>query len=167
MGSLRLGRWSSQPATYSWTVHLCAFRDSTLGYSKVEVDGLPSLTKAALSAYHASTFAANKLVVAADGPVKHAAVAAMAESAFGGLKATAVEPTEKPYFVGAELMYRNDEMGPTAYMAVGLEGVSWRSPAAVHFMLMAQIMGSYKKGTGLMPGRISGNRITNGIANKM
>merc|ERR1719235_1868725 len=93
-------------------LHLCAFRDSGLGYSKVEVEGLPSLSKAALSSYHASTVAANKLVVAADGPVKHAAVAAMAESAFGGLKATAVEPTEKPYFVGAELMYRNDEMGP-------------------------------------------------------
>lgn len=148
-------------------LHLCAFRDSTLGYSKVEVDGLPSLTKAALSAYHASTFAANKLVVAADGPVKHAAVAAMAESAFGGLKATAVEPTEKPYFVGAELMYRNDEMGPTAYMAVGLEGVSWRSPDAVTFMLMAQIVGSMKKDVGLMPGKISGNRVTNGISNKM
>eukprot|EP00746_Dinoflagellata_sp_MGD_P166935 gnl/MRDRNA2_/MRDRNA2_97175_c0_seq1.p1 gnl/MRDRNA2_/MRDRNA2_97175_c0~~gnl/MRDRNA2_/MRDRNA2_97175_c0_seq1.p1 ORF type:complete len:487 (-),score=96.85 gnl/MRDRNA2_/MRDRNA2_97175_c0_seq1:140-1489(-) len=148
-------------------LHLNAFRDSGLGYSKVEVEGLPALTKGALSSYHASTVAANKVVVAADGPVKHAELEAMANAAFGGLKPVAIEPTEKPYFVGAELIYRNDEMGPTAYMAVGLEGVSWRSPEAVHFMLMAQIMGSYKVGSGLMPGKISGNRITNGIANKM
>jgi len=148
-------------------LHLCAFRDSTLGYSKVEVEGLPSLTKAGLQSYLTKTVAANKIVVAADGPVKHADLAKMAEGAFGGLKPAAVEPMEKPYFVGAELIYRNDEMGPTAYMAVGLEGVSWRSPEAVHFMLMAQIMGSYKKDTGFMPGKLSGNRTTNGIANKM
>jgi len=148
-------------------LHLCAFRDSSLGYSKVEVEGLPQLTKAGLSTYHASTVAANKLVVAADGPVKHADVEAMAKAAFGGLKPVAVAATEKPYFVGAELIYRNDEMGPTAYMAVGLEGASWRSPEAVHFMLMAQIIGSFKKDTGLMPGKISGNRVTNNISNKM
>jgi processing peptidase subunit beta len=149
-------------------LHLCAFRDSGLGYSKVEVEGLPGLSKAALSSYHASTVAANKLVVAADGPVKHADVAKMAEAAFGGLKPVAFVPNEKPYFVGAELIYRNDEMGPTAYIAVGLEGVSWRSPEAVTFMLMAQIMGSYKKGADtILPGKISGNRITNNIANKM
>lgn len=35
------------------------------------------------------------------------------------------------------------------------------------FMLMAQILGSYKKDTGFMPGKISGNRVTNNIANKM
>merc|ERR1711869_79645 len=33
-------------------------------------------------------------------------------------------------------------------------------------MLMAQIMGSYKVGSSLMPGKISGNRITNNIVNK-
>ena len=32
---------------------------------------------------------------------------------------------------------------------------------------MQHIMGSYKKGTGLVPGNISGNRTINAVANKM
>merc|ERR1712094_134116 len=74
---------------------------------------------------------------------------------------------DKPYFCGAELIYRNDEMGPTAYMSVGWEGVPWRSPDAVTFMVMQHIIGSYTKGSGLVPGEISGNRVINNVANKM
>jgi len=74
---------------------------------------------------------------------------------------------DKPYFCGAELLYRNDEMGPTAYIAAGWESVPWRSPDAVTFMLMEHIIGSYKKGEGLVPGTISGNRVINAVANKM
>merc|ERR1712232_708144 len=73
----------------------------------------------------------------------------------------------KPYFCGAELIYRNDEMGPTAYISVGWESVPWKSPDAVTFMVMAKIIGSYKKNTGLVPGTISGNRVVNAVANKM
>merc|ERR1712003_236315 len=75
--------------------------------------------------------------------------------------------TDKPYFCGAELIYRNDEMGPTAYISVGWEGVPSRSPDAVTFMVMQSIIGSYKKGAGLVPGEISGNRVINAVANKM
>merc|ERR1712203_739046 len=57
--------------------------------------------------------------------------------------------------------------GPTAYISVGWEGVPWRSPDAVTFMVMQNIIGSYKKGTGLVPGEISGNRVINNVANKM
>merc|ERR1712032_373262 len=93
---------------------------------------------------------------------------AKATEALGGMKSgTPVEVATKPYFCGAELIYRNDEMGPTAYMAVGWEGVPWRSPDAVTFMVMQHIIGSYKKGTGLVPGEISGNRVINSVANKM
>merc|ERR1712113_975652 len=42
-----------------------------------------------------------------------------------------------------------------------------RSPDAVTFMVMQSIIGSYKKGTGLVPGEISGNRVINAVANKM
>merc|ERR1712107_612057 len=73
----------------------------------------------------------------------------------------------KPYFSGAELIYRNDEMGPTAHISIGYEGVSHKSADAVTFMLMAQIIGSYNKATGLVPGNISGNRVINAVANKM
>merc|ERR1719174_2419291 len=92
----------------------------------------------------------------------------MAEASLGGVKAGAPSaPEEKPYFCGAELIYRNDEMGPTAYMSVGWESVSRKSGDAVTFMVMQHIIGSYKKNAGLVPGNISGNRVTNNIANKM
>merc|ERR1712113_1286894 len=42
-----------------------------------------------------------------------------------------------------------------------------RSPDAVTFMVMQSIIGSYKKGAGLVPGEISGNRVVNAVANKM
>merc|ERR1712048_1022389 len=74
---------------------------------------------------------------------------------------------QKPYFCGAELLYRNDEMGPTAYISVGFESVPWRSADAVTFMVMQHIIGSYKKDAGLVPGKISGNRVVNSISNKM
>merc|ERR1712130_156269 len=35
------------------------------------------------------------------------------------------------------------------------------------FMVMQHIIGSYKKGVGLVPGTISGNRTINNVANKM
>merc|ERR1712032_756077 len=93
---------------------------------------------------------------------------AKATEALGGMKSgTPVEVATKPYFCGAELIYRNDEMGPTAYISVGWEGVPWRSPDAVTFMVLQSIIGSYKKGVGLVPGEISGNRVINNVANKM
>merc|ERR1719203_1310737 len=58
-------------------------------------------------------------------------------------------------------------MGPTAYICMGYESVPHRSPDAVAFMLMANIIGSYKKNAGLVPGKISGNRTVNAVANKM
>merc|ERR1711957_124777 len=86
----------------------------------------------------------------------------------GGLKAGQAAPgSNRPYFCGAELIYRNDEMGPTAYVSVGWESVPWKSADAVTFMVMAQVIGSYKKNTGLVPGTISGSRTINAIANKM
>merc|ERR1719265_1682368 len=86
----------------------------------------------------------------------------------GGLKAAEPTPAgRKPYFCGAELIYRNDEMGPTAYVSVGWEGVPFKSPDAVTFMVMQKLIGSYKKNTGLVPGTISGNRVINAVANKM
>merc|ERR1719444_660495 len=108
------------------------------------------------------------MVIAASGPMKHAEVVQLATSAFGGIKAGAPKPAgTKPYFCGAELLYRNDEMGPTAYISVGWESVPWKSPDAVTFMVMQAIIGSYKKNAGLVPGTISGNRVINAVANKM
>lgn len=63
---------------------------------------------------------------------------------------------EKPYFVGSELLERNDEMGPYAHIAVALEGVPWNSPDSVAFMLMQSIIGTYNKSNeGVVPGNFS------------
>merc|ERR1719188_1186712 len=100
--------------------------------------------------------------------MKHEELVKLATDSLGGVKAGSPKPVgDKPYFCGAELIYRNDEMGPTAYVAVGWEAVPWRSPDAVTFMVMQKLIGSYKKGEGLVPGNISGNRVVNAVANKM
>merc|ERR1719174_3534354 len=92
----------------------------------------------------------------------------MAEASLGGVKAGAAPaPWEKPYFCGAELIYRNDEMGGVAHIAIGYNSVPRTSGDAVGFMVMQHILGSYKKNAGLVPGNISGNRTVNAVANKM
>jgi len=107
------------------------------------------------------------MVVAASG-VPHGELVQLATAAFASVPVGTPKPAvTKPYFCGAELLYRNDEMGPTAYIAAGWEGVPWRSPDAVAFMLMEAIIGNYTAGSGLVPGTISGNRVINAVANKM
>jgi processing peptidase subunit beta len=150
-------------------LHLCAFRDCSLGYSNVgPFDGADALSSAQLKSYLDSSFTANNMVLASVGPASHAEVVAAASGALGGVKAGAPEAhDQKPYFCGAELTYRNDEMGPLAYISVGWEAVPWKSPDAVTFMLFTTLIGSYKAGAGLVPGNLSGNRTVNAVANKM
>mmetsp|Transcript_138869 Transcript_138869/g.432023 ORF Transcript_138869/g.432023 Transcript_138869/m.432023 type:complete len:466 (-) Transcript_138869:78-1475(-) len=150
-------------------LHMCAWRDYPLGFSSLgPFDGIHTLTEAHVKSYMDANYTADKMVLAAAGPMKHEELVALASSALGGVKAGTPAPgSSKPYFCGAELIYRNDEMGPTAYICVGWEAVPWKSPDAVTFMVMQAIMGSYTKGEGLVPGTISGNRIVNAVANKM
>uniref|UniRef100_A0A7S2NWF3 Uncharacterized protein n=1 Tax=Zooxanthella nutricula TaxID=1333877 RepID=A0A7S2NWF3_9DINO len=150
-------------------LHAVAWRDYALGFSGVgPFDGIDTLTEAHLKAYVDANYTAENMVVAAAGPMKHADLVKLATDSLGGVKAGAPKPFDtKPYFCGAELIYRNDEMGPTAYLAVGWEAVPWKSPDAVTFMVMQALIGSYKKGEGLVPGTISGNRVVNAVANKM
>merc|ERR1719198_1939264 len=150
-------------------LHTCAFRDCSLGFSTVgPFEGLDSITESQLSQYVNSNFTSEKMVLVATGPVKHSDVVAAATKSLGGVKAgTPAVGWQKPYFCGAELLYRNDEMGATAYISVGFESVPWKSGDAVTFMVMQHIIGSYKKNEGLVPGTISGNRVANAVANKM
>jgi len=150
-------------------LHTCAFRDCSLGFSLVgPFEGIESLTQAHLQTYVDANFTADKMVIAAAGPLPHADLVKLAEASFGTVpKAPAAEYGTKPYFCGAELIYRNDEMGPLAYISVGFEGVPWRSPDVIGLMVAKQVLGSYKKNEGLVPGTISGNRTINAVANKM
>jgi processing peptidase subunit beta len=149
-------------------LHLCAFRDCALGYSSIgPFDGADALTSAQLESYLNSSYTAENMVVAAVGAVSHEELVTQAASTLGSVAKGSPQFEQKPYFCGAELVYRNDEMGPLAYLSVGFEAVPWKSPDAVTFMLMAELIGSYKVGTGLVPGNISGNRTINAVANKM
>merc|ERR1712224_919207 len=65
----------------------------------------------------------------------------------------------QPYFLSAEMTFRNDEMGPLAYLSLGYEGVPLISSDSVSFDLMTQIMGTYDaKEVTIVPPQISGNR---------
>jgi len=150
-------------------LHACAFRDYSLGFSSTgPFENIENLSQEKLKAHFESNFTADKMVLAASGAVKHEELVKLAEKAFGGVKAGAPKIySTKPYFCGAQLLYRNDEMGPLAYISTAWEAVPYKSPDAVTFMVMQAIIGKYKKNTGLVPGTISGNRCINAVANKM
>ncbi|CAK0799398.1 unnamed protein product, partial [Prorocentrum cordatum] len=79
-----------------------------------------------------------------------------------------IEPEPTPTFCGAELLYRTDEEPDAlAHFAVGYEGVPWTHPDSITFMVMQSIIGSYKRGEGLVPPKLSGNRLTNNLANNL
>lgn len=150
-------------------LHQCAFRDCTLGFSRVgPFSNIEDLTPGHLQAYIDSNYTADNLVVVATGQVNHADVVEMASKSVGSWFPSQMKAFgERPYFCGADLIYRNDEMGPTAYVSVGWEGVPHKSSDAVTLMLMASVIGKYDKDGGLVPGNISGNRTINAVANKM
>merc|ERR1719482_2716405 len=108
------------------------------------------------------------MVLSVVGEVDHDTVVKKAEAAFGGLQPKALPAVPgKPYFLAAELNYRNDEMGPNAYIALGFEGVPLLSSDSVAFDLFAAIVGEYSKSmVYTVPPQISGNRVRNEVANK-
>jgi processing peptidase subunit beta len=150
-------------------LHMCAFRDIPLGFTALgPFDNANALTEDHLRSFVSSNYSADKMVLVAAGNVNHGEVVEVAESSFGNWKSFAPSAyAAKPYFCGSELLYRNDEMGPTAHICLGFESVPWKSPDAITFMVMQWLIGNYKKGEGLVPGNISGNRTVNSVANKM
>jgi processing peptidase subunit beta len=151
-------------------LHVSCFRDSTLGNPVLgTVDDVQTITGATLSQFVADNYAANSMVLTVAGDVDHASVVKAAEAAFGKIAPKTLPPVlGKPYFLSAELLYRNDEMGPNGYFAGGFEGVPLLSSDSVAFDLFAQIIGDYEKTrVYTVPPQISGNRVRNEVANKM
>eukprot|EP00922_Rhytidocystis_sp_ex-Travisia-forbesii_P015343 GHVS01022889.1.p1 GENE.GHVS01022889.1~~GHVS01022889.1.p1 ORF type:complete len:477 (+),score=53.35 GHVS01022889.1:78-1508(+) len=154
-------------------LHMTAFRDSPLGFTILgPVENIQTISKKHLVDYVKRNYTADRMVIAAAGAVDHKQLVSMAEEQFGKVPPPPTNiirpPEEKPFFCGSELIHRNDEGGPIAHVAVAFEGVPWKSPDAIPFMLMQSIIGSYKKhDEGLVPGKISGNRTVNNIANRM
>jgi len=148
-------------------LHQVCFRDTALGNSAFPTE-ITDLTHDDVVQYREQNFTADRLVVSAAGQVDHQEVCRQAEGLFGGLKNVKRPVEERPYFCGASLNYRNDEMGPTAYFSIGWEGVPWRSPFAVHFMIIAAYVGKHRafQPGRILPAKLSGNMLENAVANK-
>eukprot|EP00416_Gambierdiscus_australes_P003494 CAMPEP_0171119264 /NCGR_PEP_ID=MMETSP0766_2-20121228/96840_1 /TAXON_ID=439317 /ORGANISM="Gambierdiscus australes, Strain CAWD 149" /LENGTH=447 /DNA_ID=CAMNT_0011581915 /DNA_START=35 /DNA_END=1378 /DNA_ORIENTATION=+ len=152
-------------------LHLTAFHDSPLGYTILgPVENIQSITQAQLREYIERNYRADRMVVAAAGPVDHGELVSLADELFAGFPPSApgeARAEEKPLFTGAELLYRTEEPLGLAHFAVGYEGVPWTHADSITFMVMQAIIGSYKRGDGLVPPKLSGNRLTNTIANNL
>mmetsp|Transcript_108788 Transcript_108788/g.307709 ORF Transcript_108788/g.307709 Transcript_108788/m.307709 type:complete len:483 (-) Transcript_108788:184-1632(-) len=151
-------------------LHLTAFHESPLGYTILgPVENIQSITKKQLREYVTRNYKADRMVIAAAGPVDHAHFAELAQEHFGGFQpstSTSAAPA-KPEFCSGELLYRSEDTGGVAHFAVGYEGVSWTDPDSITFMVVQSIIGNYKKGEGLVPPKLSGNRLTNSVANNL
>ncbi|KAF4658310.1 mitochondrial processing peptidase beta subunit [Perkinsus chesapeaki] len=152
-------------------VHTACYRDCSLGQTVIgPEENVATINRDHMTNYLHNNFTADRMVLVAVGPVDHAEIVKEAEKKFAKLRPTAGPRMfeEKPYFCASELVYRNDDMGPTAHVAIAYEGVPWRSPDHLTFMLMNSIIGSYdKKNEGLVPGLQSANRITQTGATRM
>merc|ERR1712007_84894 len=120
-------------------LHLCAFRDCSLGFSCVGPFPVGELSEKHLQQYVDSNYTGSNTVFAAVGQTKHEDVVDLVAEKLNLPASMPKTYGEKPYFCGADLVYRNDEMGPTAYVSMGFEGVPHRSSDAVTFMLLASM----------------------------
>nr|CEL69335.1 TPA: Mitochondrial-processing peptidase subunit beta [Neospora caninum Liverpool] len=154
-------------------LHTTAFRDSPLGYTILgPEENIRNMTRSHILDYINRNYTSDRMVIAAAGDVDHKELTALVEKHFAAVpqpkKNKIILPTEKPFFCGSELLHRNDDMGPIAHVAVGFEGVPWKSPDAVTFMLMQAIVGSYRKhDEGIVPGKVSANTTVRNVCNKM
>uniref|UniRef100_A0A7S4LQ71 Mitochondrial-processing peptidase subunit alpha n=1 Tax=Oxyrrhis marina TaxID=2969 RepID=A0A7S4LQ71_OXYMA len=144
-------------------LHQAAFRDCGLGNSIAVAEGTPSSIQA-----FQSMFCGSRSVVVAVGDVNHDEIVKTAESSLGKLAAGQgpVVPNT-PYFLGSEMIYRNDDMGPTAYVGVGWPSVPYKSADSIAFGVMRATLGEFEKNSSIMPDKISGNRMINAMANRM
>merc|ERR1740138_750525 len=103
-------------------LHLPAFHNSPLGYTILgPVENIQSITRDQLRDYIQRNYTADRMVLVAAGPVDHGELARHATELFGGLprsSGSASSEEKKPSFCGSELLYRTDEPGAIAHLAV-------------------------------------------------
>ncbi|SBT71116.1 mitochondrial-processing peptidase subunit beta, putative [Plasmodium malariae] len=156
-------------------LHMTAFRDHPLGYTILgPVENIKNMNRQEILNYIQKNYTSDRMVLCAVGNVEHEQIVKLAEQNFGHFKPqekailTKNNIDEKPFFCGSEIIVRDDDAGPSAHVAVAFEGVEWKSPDSITFMLMQCIIGSYKKNEeGIVPGKLSANRTVNNICNKM
>ena len=82
------------------------------------------------------------MVISAAGDIDHKELVKHVQKYFANVptvkQQSIVVPEEKPFFCGSELIYRDDDMGPIAHVAVGFEGVPWKSPG-LHPLYMTSL----------------------------
>jgi len=149
--------------------HMSTFRDSPLGNSLLgPLENTGNLTEDELVQFRAANYSADRLVVTAAGNVDHDSFVRDVERNFEIAPQPKASIMEHPYFCGTMMVYRNDEMGPTLYFALGYEGVPFKHPDALTFEVMKYVIGGMKNNDNkLLPGSLSGNRTVNRVANKM
>lgn len=154
-------------------LHMTAFRDSPLGFTILgSAENIRNMKREDILDYISRNYYGSRMVVAAAGDINHKELVEHVQKYFANVpvakQQSIVVPAEKPFFCGSELIYRDDDMGPIAHIAVGFEGVPWKSPDVTAFMLMQAIVGSYRKhDEGLVPGKLSANTTVRNIATKM
>ncbi|CRG96886.1 mitochondrial-processing peptidase subunit beta, putative [Plasmodium gallinaceum] len=154
-------------------LHMTAFRDHPLGYTILgPVENIKNMKRQDIIKYIQKNYTSDRMVLCAVGDVDHEEIVKLAEKNFSHLKpqpkSILKSLDEKPFFCGSEIIVRDDDSGPNAHVAVAFEGVEWKSPDSITFMLMQCIIGSYKKNEeGVLPGKLSANRTVNNICNKM
>eukprot|EP00397_Hematodinium_sp_SG-2012_P029070 GEMP01030683.1.p1 GENE.GEMP01030683.1~~GEMP01030683.1.p1 ORF type:complete len:451 (+),score=87.79 GEMP01030683.1:111-1463(+) len=148
-------------------LHLTAFRDAPLGFTILgPVENIRNLQRRHLLDYIEANYSADRMVVAAAGPVDHAELVRCTEELFAHCRPPS-RPlvTEKPKFCEAELLYNNNGPDGLAHFAIAFEGVSWVSPDAMTFMVMQSVLGAYSRDAAqILPPVYSSNRALRNIA---
>lgn len=161
------GMFSTQDLMMDRT-YMSVYRDGGLGHSLYPND-FSDATQQGVVNFRDTNFAANRVVVTAAGNVNHEEFVNEVGAKFGSVKELPpLRVEEKPYFVGAKMDFRNDEMGSLIYFTLSWRGCSWRSPDAIVYMLIAELLGSHDMHNPrrILPGSLSGNRLTNHMCNK-
>jgi len=150
-------------------LRMACWRDGDLGYNLHGThEGVAQTSEASMKQQFEINQTGRRLVVSATGNVNHADIVKAAEKQLGGLAAhRPFIVNEKPYFLGSELVYRDDEMGPTAYFACGYKGVNSTHAYSPAFELIRQLLGDYNENEWLVPHRVSGNRVKEAVSRKM
>ncbi|KAF4659229.1 mitochondrial processing peptidase beta subunit [Perkinsus chesapeaki] len=149
-------------------LHIACFREDPLGYTILgPVENIRSINRDNLVNYISNNYKADRMVVAAAGPVDHEEIVKCAAEKFGNLPKSSGPRASitKPRFVSSELLSATDALGPSSHVAVAFEGVPWTSPDCITFMLMQQIVGGFNGAfQGLIPPTLSANSSIQAIA---
>lgn len=117
---------------------------------------------------------AGRMVLVASGDVDHADVVAHAEKTFaslpsGGVTAAELIEAEPSYFTGSAVNVRDPDMAQTG-IAVAFKGASHCDPDNVTLAVMANLLGSWARGTGAdnhSRSRLATLVASNGLADKI